>query len=434
MNHRVRLRPVAALATLVLAISAGLATAPAVAQSAAERCVPPGEPLTHTSWATSLLAPKRIWPYTDGSGQRVAVVSTGVEQHPRLPDPLAAVDLAPVDPNRRQTSGRTDCLGVGTGTAGLIVGRPHTDDPFAGVSPGADLLSAKVVGDQYPINQTARYTVDPDVLARAIDWAVEQDADVIVTTELTLVTSAALTEAVTRAAAADVVLVAAVGEPTTSDDRSAQLPSYPAAYPEVIGVAAMAETGAAEVSRPHHVDLVAPGVDLLTTYPRDGWGPAGGSSFAAGYVAATAALVRAYHPDLSAADVTRRLLATATPAPEGVGSPRYGYGIVSPYQAVLQDLAEGAPAPLPIYTTTPDDPETLAQQRQWQHSHTLAIRLSGLGLGAALLLAAVVVFGPKGRRRRWRAGLAPIPVDHPMDGRPEPPVPLFPDRQPGTQK
>lgn len=421
------------MVTALVAATGAVGTAttpdPAAAQTGADRCVPPGGALTGASWATSVLAPERVWPHSDGAGQRVAVVSTGVDRHPRLPRPAAAVDVAPTDPNRPQTSGLPDCLGVGTGVAGLIAGRPAADDPFAGVSPGVTLLSAKVVGDQYPTDQPVRGAVDPDVLAEAIDWAVGRDADVIVVTEVALVGSDALAAAVDRAVAADTVVVAAVGEPSGADDRSAVLPVFPAALPEVVGVGALTGAGGAEVSRPGYVDLVAPGADLVVTYPRGGWGPAGGSGFAAGYVAGTAALVRAYHPDLSAAEVTRRLLATATPAPEGAGSPRYGYGIVNPYQAVLQQLAEGRPVPVPAYTTAAADPEALAREREWRRGHALAVRLTGVGVGLALLLAAVVGFGPRGHRRRWRAGLAPVAEQRHQDERPEPPVPLFPERQ-----
>lgn len=434
MSRRVRRRRSTVLLTALLAAVAtvGWVTGvgpPGAAQPPATGCLPSGEALTGTPWATSMLVPERVWPHSDGTGQRVAVVSTGVDRHPRLPRPVATVDVSPVDPHRRQPSGRSDCLGIGTGVAGLIAGRPAPDDPFAGLAPGVTLLSAKVVGDQYPTDQPARGAVDPNVLAKAIDWAVDRDADVIVVTEVALVGSDTLAGAVDRAVAADTVVVAAVGEPSGVDGQAAEQPTFPAALPEVVGVGVLTPTGSAEVSRPAHVDLVAPGLDLVVPYPRGGWGPAAGSGFAAGYVAGAAALVRARYPDLSAAEVTRRLLATAAPAPEGVGSPRYGYGIVDPYQAVVQQLAAGPPVPVPAYTTPPVDPEARAQEQERQRGHTLALRLAGVGVALAVLLAAVVGFGPRGHRRRWRAGLAPVPMDRPDATHPEPPMPLFPERR-----
>src|SRR5690606_40057490 len=121
---------------------------------------------------------------------------------------------------------------------------------------------------------------------------------------------------------------AAVGEPA-SDDPPGITP-YPEAYQGVIGVGALGPDGVAAGSRLGHIDLVAPGVEVVTTYPGDGLGLAGGSGIAAAYVGATAALVRAYRPDLSAGEVAQRLFATAAPAPEGPGSLQYGYGIVDP--------------------------------------------------------------------------------------------------------
>ncbi|CAN5656966.1 S8 family peptidase [soil metagenome] len=60
------------------------------------------------------------------------------------------------------------------------------------------------------------------------------------------------------------------------------------------------------------VDLFAPGVDIMSTVPGGGFETNSGTSMAAPLVAGVAALIMAYFPDLTAADVRDILLETAT--------------------------------------------------------------------------------------------------------------------------
>jgi subtilisin family serine protease len=95
------------------------------------------------------------------------------------------------------------------------------------------------------------------------------------------------------------------------------------------------------------VDLFAPGTQVLSTAPGNAYEAASGTSFAAPVVAGVAALLMAYFPELSAADVRRILLESATPvADRSVVRPgsegemvRFGDlsvtgGIVNAYRAV----------------------------------------------------------------------------------------------------
>jgi subtilisin family serine protease len=60
------------------------------------------------------------------------------------------------------------------------------------------------------------------------------------------------------------------------------------------------------------VDLFAPGTDILSTIPGGTYEPNSGTSMAAPVVSGVAALVMAYYPELTADDVRRVLLASAT--------------------------------------------------------------------------------------------------------------------------
>ncbi|HEY8468269.1 MAG TPA: S8 family peptidase [Longimicrobiales bacterium] len=61
-----------------------------------------------------------------------------------------------------------------------------------------------------------------------------------------------------------------------------------------------------------HVDVFAPGVDILSTVPDDQYRPFSGTSMAAPVVTGLAALIMAYYPELDAADVKRIILESAT--------------------------------------------------------------------------------------------------------------------------
>lgn len=98
------------------------------------------------------------------------------------------------------------------------------------------------------------------------------------------------------------------------------------------------------------VDVFAPGVDILSTYPGGGFRREDGTSMAAPVVTGVAAMLMAYFPDLTASDVKRILLESSTnyaelevPRP-GSGEPvPFGElsatgGVVNAYQAVRMAL------------------------------------------------------------------------------------------------
>jgi subtilisin family serine protease len=65
-----------------------------------------------------------------------------------------------------------------------------------------------------------------------------------------------------------------------------------------------------------HVDVFAPGDNILSTAPGNGYEAASGTSFAAPVVSGIAALIMAYSPELSAADVRKAILDSATRLPD----------------------------------------------------------------------------------------------------------------------
>src|SRR2546430_10926456 len=98
---------------------------------------------------------------------------------------------------------------------------------------------------------------------------------------------------------------------------------------------------------------------------------------AAGFGAGAGALLLGCAGALTPAQVSRRVIATATPAPGGPRSTVYGYGIVNPYRLVTEGISGGRPDPLPALN--PKTP-TAAEQEQaqaWADSARLALWLPG---------------------------------------------------------
>jgi subtilisin family serine protease len=125
---------------------------------------------------------------------------------------------------------------------------------------------------------------------------------------------------------------------------------------------------------------------------------------AAPFVAATAALVFQYHPELSAREVAARILATADPAPGGPGSKEYGYGVLNPYRALTEGISSetpNRPAPVPPLARDPGASEAATAAGR---TRTVAVAVaSGVG-GLALLVVLIANVVPRGRRRGWRPG------------------------------
>jgi len=155
-----------------------------------------------------------------GKGVTIAILDTGVENHPAITTTVVRTELVPLpdDP--------ADQNGHGTAVASLIVGS-HQLVP--GVAPGADLLSIRVADDAGVSNSFT--------LAQGIMDAIDAGAQIINISMGSYGDSPLLHDAVQAAADAGVVIVAAAG-----NDAMPAL-AYPAAYPEVLGVGAVDATG-----------------------------------------------------------------------------------------------------------------------------------------------------------------------------------------------
>lgn len=261
--------------------------------------VVPNDPSFDSQQAPQQVDAQTAWDTTFGSTDvTVAVIDTGAQyDHPDL-DALYADDPGEDFVDDDGDPFPDDGAGHGTHVSGCASADTDNGEGVAGVS-DSRLLNARCV--------TGRTGSTADI-ADGIQWATDQGADVI---NLSLGGS---TGTRTMKAAVeyaydqnDVLVVAAAG------NEGASQVSFPARYEECVAVSAIDPDGnlASFSNFGDAVEVAAPGVNVLSTVPTDGYQAASGTSMAAPVAAGVAALGKAANPDLSASELRQRLRDTA---------------------------------------------------------------------------------------------------------------------------
>jgi type VII secretion-associated serine protease mycosin len=393
-----RTRGALRLFPLVFSFVFVLATgAPALAQTDADPipdssqgCLPPPKSSdTSVPWAQQQLDPQSVWNLTRGAGVTVAVVDTGVDANtPQLAGRvLPGKDV--IDPGGGPAN--NDCFGHGTFVAGIIGAAPAPGTGFAGIAPDVTILPIRsATGQQNPAT----------ALAQGIRTAVDDHAQIINVSSSTSVSPPDLQAAVDYAAANNVLIVASAANSAQQGDPV----TFPASYPSVLAVGAVDSNGTvADFSQTGpYLGLVAPGVNVISIGPGGpGQWTGSGTSYSAPFVTGVAALVHAYRPGLTAAQIRHRLEATADhPASGTLPDPQFGWGTVNLTAAVTAVLPEEGSAGAPLVGPPPVHHPNLPPPDRIGPVVVL------VGAFAAVVLAFVVGVGwrlvPAGRRRHWR--------------------------------
>lgn len=338
----------------------------------------PNDPLfARFQWNMQQVKAPRAWTVSLGSGQRVAVIDSGLDVgHPEFSDKLVAGrDFVQNDDNPQDEHGH------GTHITGIIAARPNNNTGIAGL--GWDAKARPVRA----LNFLAEGTIAN--VAAAIRWSVDQGDRIINLSLSGPVDSGTLRDAVAYAQDRGALLVASVGDDKLTGNQT----PYPAAIDGVIGVGATTnETRRARTSNTGPwVDLAAPGGEptsssdsviehwIWSTWPRNtgvgipaiGYNRDSGTGQAAAHVSAAAALVWAVNPGLTGDQVAFILQQSAYDLGEAGPDPEFGNGLLDAYSAVLR-----AQATTKRTVAFPDGPR-LAPNRELQPQATRSRHVAG---------------------------------------------------------
>lgn len=292
-------------------------------------------------WGVERIEAPYVWETTAAQGVRIGIVDTGIDYtHPELSSRyVGGYDFVNNDADP------FDDHGHGTHVAG-IVAADLNDATQVGVSPQVNIYSLKVLG-----TDGTGYISD---IVEAIDWAIQENLNVLNFSLGTTYHSSTLERKLNQASQAGIFLVAAAG----NTNGGSLL--YPAAYDTVVAVSATdAQDNFANFSSVG-AELAAPGVHIRSTVPGGGYATWSGTSMAAPHVTGTVALMLANQQE----NVRQLLRETAFDlGPEGRDS-YYGYGLV---HARFATLGKDVLAPLITF---------LEPDHQSKVSGTVPIRLS----------------------------------------------------------
>ncbi|GGF99292.1 S8 family serine peptidase [Paenibacillus abyssi] len=294
----------------------------------------PSDPVYMKTWGqqvTGLAQAREFTTPEQNKRVKVAVLDTGVDlDHPDLAGHLLpGKNFVTSEIARNPSAPPQDYNGHGTHVAGIIAANAQHPDGYAGIAPGTSIVPVKILNNN-GIGDTAG-------LLSGIEYAMQQQVDFINLSLGFYSSSNAVHDAVKRAAAQGILIFSASGNDSnhwigsepgqlfqSSNDtgRYFGLTNYPAAYPEVVSVGALAQLAdhsltIADFSNIGKVDIAAPGVNIYSTYLEepnvigDGYAVMHGTSQAAPFAAGFAALLKSRNPALTAGEIRQILQDTA---------------------------------------------------------------------------------------------------------------------------
>lgn len=224
---------------------------------------PPSMPAEVIPWGINWMDAPMQWNVNTGESIKVAVIDTGIAlNHSDLKANIkGGINVI----SKKGTP--NDDNGHGTHVAGIIAA-VRNQIGVVGMAPDADLYAVKVL-------DSAGNGYVSDIIT-GISWCINNKMDILNMSFGIPSNSIALHDIITQANDIGIKMVAAAG------NNYGGTAVYPAAYPEVISVGAIDQTGnIASFSAIQNVDMYAPGADIFSTYTNDGYLHMSGTSMAA---------------------------------------------------------------------------------------------------------------------------------------------------------
>ncbi|PID49803.1 MAG: peptidase S8 and S53 subtilisin kexin sedolisin [Proteobacteria bacterium] len=248
--------------------------------------------------------------FTRGAGVKICLVDTPVDLlHTSL-------DTSKVKRFELLPQGNFNNQRHGTQMAGVLI----SQNPLIGIAPDANLLAVSAFGND-PDNRSRRRST-AGTIAKAIDLCIRNKVDII-NMSFAGGKDDLVNRMVKKAADVGIVVVASAGNGGLGAD-----PVFPAALDEVIAVTAVdwRESVFPSANRGNYIDLAAPGVEILTTSPRQSFATVTGTSVATAHVTGAIALIMSL--DRQGFD-TGILERTAADLGKPGRDPEYGFGLIN---------------------------------------------------------------------------------------------------------
>lgn len=341
-------------------------------------------------------------PVSPGTGINVAVVDSGVStkgDHYTVVESFSTTTIGEVlDPQ-------------GTAMASLIAGAPRADDELLGIAPGAGIVDVRVY-DQPEDGDQGEQAPTPDNLAAGLQWVAANAARLdikIAAVGVITPPSEELEAAVKAVHAAGVILVVSAGSPTVQVPPEVGVDMadrvFPAGYQDQTVAVNVTGGGSGGLEPPEGIffnsatDVAAPTFgavvgflngstcDLMDIRP----------TWATAEVAGILAMVWSRFPRENAAQITHRVLATAS-GTLAAKTTVTGAGVVQPLEAMTRPITPAADGEVhdtksardqqPRVRVPSAEPDTMARIR---HQAVWAALIGGSVLLLALMLRPMVM-------------------------------------------
>ncbi|MFC4077558.1 S8 family peptidase [Salinithrix halophila] len=275
----------------------------------------PNDPKFGEQYGPQKLEAPQAWDTTKGKKEvKVAIVDTGVDyNHEDLKGKVEkGGDFIDNDKDPMDEQGH------GTHCAGIAAAATDNGKGIAGIAPDVTIYAVRVLD--------ANGSGSNESVAKGITDAADAGANVISLSLGGAEESKVIEDAVNYAHKKGSVIVAAAG------NESTDAPSYPAYYEKAIAVAATdGDDKLGEFSNyGDWVDVAAPGVDILSTVPNNGYEKFSGTSMATPHVAGLAGLIASQGKK---GDEIRKAIESTSDKTEGAGS-KFTHGRVNAAKAI----------------------------------------------------------------------------------------------------